>query len=233
MKLERGINFGGWLSQCSHTKERYDSFISKKDVERVKSWGFDHIRLPFDYNVIENADDSDKPSGYIYLDNMVSWCAEYGLNLILDLHKAAGYDFNDAGNTKNSFNDEKLKLKFVSLWEKVAKKYGSYTHVAFELLNRSCEQDRIIMDSLISRTVSAIHKHAPVTKIIYGGIQWNSARTVKLLDKPSDETLFSRSTFMSRLFLLTKKLRGFPTSSWTGTLTIPVPWNTLLNFPSL
>ena len=22
-----GINLGGWLSQCDHTKERYDNFI--------------------------------------------------------------------------------------------------------------------------------------------------------------------------------------------------------------
>lgn len=213
MKLERGINFGGWLSQCNHTKERYDSFISKKDVERVKSWGFDHIRLPFDYNVIENADGSDKPSGYVYLDNMVSWCAEYGLNLILDLHKAAGYDFNDAGNTqKNSlFNDEKLKVKFVSLWEKIAKRYGSYTHVAFELLNEVVEQDLAsLWNSLITRTVSAIRKHAPVTKIIYGGIQWNSARTVKLLEKPLDANIILTFHFYEPLIFTHQKAPWVP-----------------------
>jgi hypothetical protein len=25
--LMHGINFGGWLSQCVHTKEHYDTFI--------------------------------------------------------------------------------------------------------------------------------------------------------------------------------------------------------------
>ena len=27
MKLERGINLGGYLSQCVHSKEHYDAFI--------------------------------------------------------------------------------------------------------------------------------------------------------------------------------------------------------------
>ena len=26
-----GVNFGGWLSQCDHTKERYDTFITEED----------------------------------------------------------------------------------------------------------------------------------------------------------------------------------------------------------
>ena len=33
----KGINFGGWLSQCDHTKERYDTFITEKDFEEVKT----------------------------------------------------------------------------------------------------------------------------------------------------------------------------------------------------
>ncbi len=213
MKLERGINFGGWLSQCNHTKERYDTFISKKDVERVKSWGFDHIRLPFDYNVIENEDGSSKPEGYAYLDNMVSWCREYQLELILDLHKAAGYDFNDAGNdTKNNlFTNEHLKEKFISLWEKIAKKYGSYTHVAFELLNEVVEENLAsLWNSLITRTVSAVRKHAPVTTIIYGGIQWNSARTVKLLEKPADKNIILTFHFYEPLIFTHQKAHWVP-----------------------
>ena len=35
MNLEKGINFGGWLSQCIHTKEHYDTFITKDDVKNV------------------------------------------------------------------------------------------------------------------------------------------------------------------------------------------------------
>ena len=50
---EHGINLGGWLSQCDHTKERYDTFIVETDIEKIKSFGLDHIRIPVDYDLVE------------------------------------------------------------------------------------------------------------------------------------------------------------------------------------
>ena len=49
-----GVNLGGWLSQCDHTKERYDTFIVEDDIKEIKSWGLDHIRVPVDYNLVED-----------------------------------------------------------------------------------------------------------------------------------------------------------------------------------
>ena len=41
----RGINLGGWISQCPREQSHYDSFISEKDIQAIASWGLDHIRL--------------------------------------------------------------------------------------------------------------------------------------------------------------------------------------------
>ncbi len=35
-------------------------------------------------------------SGYELLDRVTDWCRENKLNMILDMHKVYGYDFNDA-----------------------------------------------------------------------------------------------------------------------------------------
>ena len=213
MKLYRGINFGGWLSQCDHTKKRYDTFVCKADVARVAGWGFDHIRLPFDYNVIEDERGNDKPDGYAYLDNMAAWCMEYKLDLVLDLHKAAGYDFNDAGsNEKNTlFNNKALQKRFVGLWEKVASRYGSMNHIAFELLNEVVEAEAAApWNSLIAEAVRAIRKYAEKNVIIYGGIQWNSARTLKLLDKPADENIIFTFHFYEPLIFTHQKAPWVP-----------------------
>lgn len=51
--FKNGINLGGWLSQCDHTKQRYESFISEADVEVIGRWGLDHLRLPVDYDLVE------------------------------------------------------------------------------------------------------------------------------------------------------------------------------------
>jgi aryl-phospho-beta-D-glucosidase BglC (GH1 family) len=213
MELKRGINFGGWLSQCNHTRERYDTFIGKADVERVADWGFDHIRLPFDYNVIEDERGNDRPEGYAYLDNMVSWCQERGLDLILDLHKAAGYDFSVVGSGKENtlFNTDALKRRFVALWEKVAARYGKHRHVAFELLNEVVEEEAAdSWNALIADAVRAIRLHAPDSVIIYGGIQWNSARTLCLLDPPADGNVIFTFHFYEPLIFTHQKAPWVP-----------------------
>ena len=54
MKLERGINLGGYLSQCVHSTEHYDAFIQEEDIRKIASMGFDHVRLAIDYEVLED-----------------------------------------------------------------------------------------------------------------------------------------------------------------------------------
>jgi len=213
LKLNRGINFGGWLSQCDHTKKRYDTFLGKADVARVARWGFDHIRLPFDYNVIEDEQGNEKPDGYAYLDSMASWCEEYRLDLILDLHKAAGYDFSLVGSDGHNtlFNNRALQKRFVALWEKVASRYGNMSHIAFELLNEVVEENLASSwNSLIAEAVRAIRKYAAESVIIYGGIQWNSARTLKYLDKPADKNIIYTFHFYEPLIFTHQKAPWVP-----------------------
>ena len=37
--FQRGINLGGWLSQCTPKKEHYDTFITEQDLRTIASWG--------------------------------------------------------------------------------------------------------------------------------------------------------------------------------------------------
>jgi len=71
-----GANLGGWLSQFDEdTKEHFDSFITEKDIVRIKEAGFDHVRVPVDYVVIEDEQGEPIESGYEYLENCVEWCS--------------------------------------------------------------------------------------------------------------------------------------------------------------
>ena len=53
---QKGVNLGGWLSQGSLTKEHLDTFITEKDIAYIASLGYDHVRVPVDYNVLEDED---------------------------------------------------------------------------------------------------------------------------------------------------------------------------------
>lgn len=192
MRLNRGINLGGFLSQCEHSKEHYQTFITQEDINRIAGWGFDHVRLPIDCEAVEHADGTDNQDGIVHVNKTVEWCREAGLNIVLDLHKAYGYDFNNAGDLKanNLFMNQELQDRFVNLWIKMGKAYGNLEHVAFELLNEVVEEENAEgWNKLIARTVKAIREIAPHRVIIYGGIQWNSVKTLKLLEAPQDDNI--------------------------------------------
>jgi aryl-phospho-beta-D-glucosidase BglC (GH1 family) len=118
--LYNGINIGGYLSQCEHTKEHYESFITGKDIKRIASWGFDHVRVPVDYVLLEDVDGNEKKEGFEILERLTVWCEKNNLNMVIDLHKTYGYDFNDAGikGSNSLFLIEKLQKRFIALWEK-------------------------------------------------------------------------------------------------------------------
>lgn len=54
--FEHGVNLGGWLSQCDYSKERLEHFIVEEDIKRISDWPVDHVRLPIDYNVLQDQD---------------------------------------------------------------------------------------------------------------------------------------------------------------------------------
>ena len=67
MNLKRGINLGGYLSQCDYSKEHLASFIHKEDLDRIAEMGFDHVRVPVDYNVLETEDELPSKAAMNYL----------------------------------------------------------------------------------------------------------------------------------------------------------------------
>lgn len=186
-----GINLGGWLSQAELTKEHMDTFITESDLEEIKELGADHVRLPLDYSVIETEDGNEKPEGYVYIDNCIEWCEKNGLNLILDLHKTAGYIFDDFENCKGFFEDEALQTRFINLWDRLAKRYGKYSdRIAFELLNEVVDANmKEIWNDIAQRAIEKVRENAPDTWILIGGTRNNSIVSISELRAPYDNRI--------------------------------------------
>ena len=185
-----GINLGGWFSQCDHSVRRYDYFVRKDDFRRIASWGFDHVRIPVDYELILNEDRSFREDGFIRLDTCIRWCADNSLNMILDLHKTPGFSFDDGENEDGFFVNEDCQKIFYDIWKEFAKRYGKLGHVAFELLNEVsdpsyCQE----WNRIIARTIEVIREYAPDTKILVGGYHNNSITAIKDLDPPYDRNV--------------------------------------------
>ena len=163
-----GVNLGGWFSQCNYTEERYDNFIKEEDFKVIADWGLDHIRLPIDYKLVETDNGQPLEKGYERIRKAAEWCKANNLNMILDVHKIAGYSFDPGHGESGFFDSEELQERFYKLWEKLASNFkdvfaGSKNEICFELLNE-------------------------VTELV--GSYWNnSLAAVKDLDPPYDKNI--------------------------------------------
>lgn len=189
----KGVNLGGWLSQCgpgNYNKEHYDTFITEKDFQQIASWGLDHVRVPVDAEVIQEESGELKEEGLAYIDQAIAWCRKYGLRMILDLHKAHGYVFDDESNCQ-FFYKEELQDIFVTLWIALARRYGKDKDmITLELLNEVTSADFTqTWNQIAARTIHAIREVDKEVRIMVGGIFNGSIYGLTLLDPPADENI--------------------------------------------
>lgn len=189
--FKKGVNLGGWFSQCDYSEDRLNNFITEADFKQIADLGFDHVRIPIDYNVIQNPDYTMSENGLKRIDAALALCDKYSLKAVLDLHKTPGYSFDAGEKEAGFFDSEKYQEIFYTIWETLAERYGDRAdRVAFELLNEVTEARFLPAWKRISREcVRRIRLHAPDTIILLGSYHWNSARTVPELDAPYDDKM--------------------------------------------
>ena len=186
----RGVDLGGWLSQCDYSDDRLNNFVKEEDFATIASWGLDHVRLPFDYNILENADGSVNEQGYAHIERAIGYAKKNGLKIVLDLHKTAGFSFDYySENEHGFFESEEYQERFYKLWEEMAKRFGKYSDdAAFELLNEVTDDKFIgVWNKVIKTCIGRIRKYAPDTIIIVGSYWNNHASAVQALEKPYDD----------------------------------------------
>lgn len=184
----KGVNLGGWLSQCDYRTEHLDNFITEKDFEKIASWGVDHVRIPIDYNILQDDEGKVKESGFAYIDKALEICDKYNLNAVIDLHKTVGYSFDKGEKETGFFYNIKYQERFYSLWAELAARYGNSGKIAFELLNEVTDKAYSQKwNEIIKECIKRIRILAKDTVIIVGGYWNNSADAIKDLDAPYDD----------------------------------------------
>ena len=98
----KGANFVGygWEDWKSHTLE---------DYERMKSWGFNVVRLPIGWNYIEPEPGAYSESYLAIVDKDVLWAKQVGIYLILDMHQTKWSPFF-------TFDPERRKREGMPIW---------------------------------------------------------------------------------------------------------------------
>ena len=193
--FQKGVNLGGWISQfAEYDEQHFNSFITEEDIALIAGLGFDHVRVPVDYIVLEDDDGKIRPEGFRHLENCRTWCAAHKLNMLIDLHECYGYSFDPLKKNmdrRKFFYDSDLQARFLRLWKEIAERFGRYPgQVAFEPLNEVVLEDVAnTWNELASGYVRMMREIAPDSWLVIGGVHYNSVLSVPLLNLPADSKI--------------------------------------------
>lgn len=141
---------GGEDGKTEFYKAYLKNGVTKKDIDSLAKWGFNSIRLPMHYDLYTLPIEKEPvkgqntwlEEGFVMTDNLLKWCAENQLYLILDLHAAPGGQGNDANisdydKTKpNLWQSEDNQKKTIALWKKLAERYKDQEWIGgYDLIN--------------------------------------------------------------------------------------------------
>lgn len=187
---ENGVNLGGWISQYREfSEDHFDSFIVQADFDAIAAAGFDHVRLPVDYPVIEESSGSGfvpRERGLERIDRAIEWAGARGLGLVLDLHSAPGFRFQDH-STASLFSDPPMQERFISLWTGLAKRYrGASSGLMLELMNEIVMPEVGPWNELAARAIGAIRAVDPDRDVLVGGNDYNAVSALADLTVHAD-----------------------------------------------
>jgi aryl-phospho-beta-D-glucosidase BglC (GH1 family) len=114
-----------------------DNFVTEQDIRFIRSLGMNLIRLPINYRHLE--DDLNpfniRADGFFYIDQMVKWCGENDMYVILDLHALPGFQ-NQAWHSDNPthkalyWKHRHFRERVVNIWKQIAARYKDCPQVA-------------------------------------------------------------------------------------------------------
>jgi endoglucanase len=139
------------------------AYIQEADLRRIKSWGFNVVRAPFNYRLF-----LDSPQGNFYardgwkrLDWLAAACRRVGLYCILDLHAAPGaqnHDWHsDSAGPAGLWSSPRERARMADLWGRIAARYKNEPSIAgYDILNEPITDDMKTLNRLYRDCVSAV-----------------------------------------------------------------------------
>jgi hypothetical protein len=179
--FRRGSNLGGWLSQANVLDEEHlASFYRREHIARLAAAGADHLRLPVDYELIEEPEPPHRlrEQGMKWVAQAIEWAWAEGLGVTLDLHKCAGMSFFTP-ETNGLWEDAGLQQRFAGLWRQLAERFrdAPYDRLAFELLNEPTAADNALWNDVAAQALTAIREVDPDRWVVIGSNSWNVPST--------------------------------------------------------
>ena len=118
------------------------NYVQEEDIAMIAEWGFDHVRLPFHYNLFWNETDLRfDEAGFSLLDTFLEWCERHGLGVILDMHAAPGAQSDggiaDSDGVARLWTEpDKYWPLTIRIWREIARRYNdNKVIIGYDLIN--------------------------------------------------------------------------------------------------
>jgi len=146
-------------------KSHRDSWIKESDWDQMKAAGFNLIRVPFLFDLIEDPNNpyTIKTDAWHYLDQAIAAAKAREMYVLLDLHGAVGrqgWEQHTGCADKNELWDNgEYKLRTAWLWQQIAEKYqGESTVAGYGLLNEPWGTDAETLKEVVVDLYDAIRE---------------------------------------------------------------------------
>jgi endoglucanase len=179
----------------------YERYTSEDDIKQMAADGYNSVRVPINSRFLIIEGDMDAIQYHeqhlLLLDQVIDWCREHQLYVILDLHGApggqTGTNIDDSENDQPElFTNERNKQITIELWKMLAERYRDEWIVAgYDLLNEplpnwfSAYNDQIM--PLYRDITKAIREVDDRHMIILEGAHW--ATDWSIFDHPFDDNV--------------------------------------------
>ncbi len=206
--FHRGVNLTSWLQVGSARQIQFTRF-TKQDVANIKSLGCDVIRLPINLHHMTGGapNYTIDPLFFYFLDQIVNWCEDLGIHLILDNHT-----FDVDANT-----DVNVDQILVPVWSQMAAHYKNRsTYLYYEILNEPHGIADARWSQIQQRVITAIRGVDRVHTIVVTGAGWGSYNNLKFLPVYRDDNLIYTFHFYDP-FMFTHQ-----GASWTNPSMVPL-----------
>jgi len=210
----QGVNLGGWLMMEGYilggrnipeqefkntfakkqsksalqefTRLFRDNFIQEIDFKMVKRLGFNCVRIPFNFHLIQDRE------VFRYLEKAVEFSKKYQLWVILDLHAAPGSQnedwHSDSLGQALLWKEKRFQVQFIKTWQFLAQRFKNENTIAgYDILNEGVCRNKKVMLGLYKQVVKAIREIDRNHIIFLEGNKW--AQDIEFMGKPWDENM--------------------------------------------
>jgi endoglucanase len=158
-----------------------DVYITKEDIDFLKSTGINSVRVPIHYKFFTPGNDE----GFQLLDRVVAWAKADGLYVIIDMHQApggqTGTNIDDSYGYPWLYDSPENQAELIAIWKRIAEHYRDETAVlGYDLLNepipqyRQLQKDNSLLEPLYKRIAAAIREVDTHHVLILGGARWDT-----------------------------------------------------------